>query len=193
MFEKLRAYLERKIPITDEQFEFIKTQFIPRIVKKNEFIIRAGEVVKHGIFVASGCLRTYLIDDSGKEHILQFSVEDWWTGDPNSLITGTPTSYFIEALEDSEVLLFDDAAMQRLLVYIPAMATPYVEGLQKHSAAKNKRLASSLSATAEERYEDFLKTYPNMAQRVPQHMIASYLGISPETLSRIRKQQSRKH
>jgi CRP-like cAMP-binding protein len=193
MFEKLRAYFERQIPITDDQFEFIKTQFIPRVVKKNEFIIRAGDVSKYGIFVVSGCLRTYTIDNKGKEHIIQFSVEDWWTGDPNSFKTGTPTPYFIEALEDSEVLLFDGTVMQKVIAYIPAMATPYVEGLQKHAAAKSQRLASSLSATAEERYEDFLKTYPNIAQRVPQHMIASYLGISPETLSRIRKQQSSKH
>ena len=193
MFEKLRAYFERKIPLTDEQFEFIKTQFIPRKVNKHEFLIRAGEVSKYGIFVASGCLRTYTIDDKGKEHTLQFSVEDWWTGDPASFMSGTPTPYFIEALEDSEVLLFEDSAMQRVVTHVPEMATHYVAGLQKHAAAKTKRLASSLGAKAEERYEEFLKTYPKMAQRVPQHMIASYLGISPETLSRIRKQQSTKH
>lgn len=192
MFGKLRAYFERKIPITDGQFEFIKTQFTPRIVKKHEFIIRAGEVARHGIFVVSGCLRTYTIDNKGKEHILQFSVEDWWTGDPNSLKTGTPATYFIEALEDTEVLLFDDSCMHRLIAHIPAMAKEWVDGVQKHSAAENKRLTSSLSATAEERYDDFLKTYPTIAQRVPQHMIASYLGISPETLSRVRKQRSRK-
>ena len=192
MLEKLRAYFERKIPITDEQFEFLKTVWIPRIVKRHEFVIRAGEVAKHGIFVVSGCLRTYTIDDKGKEHILQFSVEDWWTGDHNSYMTGTPTSQFIEALEDSEVLLFDDPSMQRLIAHIPAMAKQWIEGVQRHSAAESKRIASSLSATAEERYEDFLKKYPTMTQRVPQHMIASYLGISPETLSRIRKQRSRK-
>ena len=192
MFEKLRAFIERNIPLTDEQFEFLKTQFIPRQVKKHEFLLRAGEVVKHGIFVASGCLRNYTIDDKGKEHILQFSVEDWWTGDLSSFISGTPTSHFIEALEDSEVLLFEDASLQRLLSHIPALASLYSRGLQKSSAAKTNRIASSLAATAEERYEEFLKTYPTLQQRVPQHMIASYLGISPETLSRIRKQRSRK-
>ena len=192
MLEKLREYFERKIPITDEQFEFIKTVFISRIVKKHEFLIRAGEVARHGIFVVSGCLRTYTIDNKGKEHILQFSVENWWTGDQNSYMTGTPTSQFIEALEDSEVLLFDDTSMQRMIAHIPAMAKPWIEGVQRHSDAESKRLASTFSSTAEERYEDFLKKYPTMTQRVPQHMIASYLGISPETLSRIRKQQSRK-
>jgi CRP/FNR family transcriptional regulator, anaerobic regulatory protein len=191
MFEKLRAFFERSVPITDEQFEFIKALFIPKKVKKHEFLIREGGIAKYGIFVASGCLRTYSIDNKGKEHILQFSVENWWTGDRNSFMTGTPTTYFIDAIEDSEVLLFDDKAIQKAIEYVPGMAAQYQEALQKHAAVKDKRIVSSLSATAEERYDDFLKTYPSVAQRVPQHMIASYLGISPETLSRIRKQHSR--
>lgn len=192
MFEQLRAFFERSVPITDEQFDFVKAQFIPKPVKKNEFLLREGEVAKYGMFVASGCLRTYTIDDKGKEHILQFSVENWWTGDMDSLMNGTPTSYFIEAIEDAEVLLFNNTSLQKVFASIPALAAQYQEGLQNHAAAKNKRIVSSLSATAEQRYDDFLKIYPSIAQRVPQHMIASYLGVSPETLSRIRKQQSHK-
>ena len=193
MFEKLRAFFERSVPLTDEQFDFIKSQFTPRIVKKYEILVRAGEVAKFGIFVASGCLRTYTIDDKGKEHILQFSVENWWTGDLNSYVTSTPTIYNIDALEGSEVLLFSDIALQKVMTYVPAMAEHYQSGLQKSASAKNQRIVSALSATAEERYDSFLKTYPTIAQRVPQHMIASYLGISPETLSRIRKQLSLRH
>ena len=193
MFEKLRAFFERSVPLTDEQFDLIKNQFTQRKLKKYETLIRAGEVAKFGIFVASGCLRTYTIDNKGKEHILQFSVENWWTGDLNSFVTSTPTIYNIDALEDSEVLLFSDAAMQKVMSYVPAMAEYYQSGLQKSTSAKNERIVASLSATAEERYDSFLKTYPTIAQRVPQHMIASYLGISPETLSRIRKQHSVKH
>ena len=193
MFEKLRTFFERSVPITDEQFDFIKSQFTPRKVKKYEILLRAGEICKFGIFVASGCLRTYTIDDKGKEHILQFSVENWWTGDLSSFVTSTPTIYNIDALEDSEVLLFGDTALQKVMSYVPAMAAQYQAGLQKSAGAKNQRIVSSLSATAEERYDSFLKTYPTIAQRVPQHMIASYLGISPETLSRIRKELSRKH
>lgn len=192
MFEKLRAFFERSVPITDEQFDLIKTQFIPKKVKKYEFLIREGEIAKYGIFVASGCLRTYTIDNKGKEHILQFSMENWWTGDRDSFLAGSPTPYFIDAIEDSEVLLFEDNSIQRVLAYIPEMAVQFQLGLQKSAAAKNKRILSSLSATAEERYDNFLKTYPTIVQRVPQHMIASYLGISPETLSRIRKQRSRR-
>ena len=193
MFEKLRAFFERSVPITDEQFDFVKSQFTHRKVKKHEILLRAGEICKFGIFVASGCLRTYTIDDKGKEHILQFSVENWWTGDMKSFIASTPTVYYIDALEDSDVLLFDDAAMQKVVKCVPGMAEQYQTGLQKSASAKNERIVASLSATAEDRYNSFLKTYPTIAQRVPQHMIASYLGISPETLSRVRKQLSRKH
>ena len=193
MFEKLRAFFERSVPITDEQFDFIKSQFTPRKVKKHEMLVRAGEICKFGIFVASGCLRTYTIDDKGKEHILQFSVENWWTGDMNSFITSTPAIFNVDALEDSDVLLFDNTAIQNVTSSVPGLPELFQMGLQKSTSAQNKRIAATLSATAEERYDSFLKTYPTIAQRVPQHMIASYLGISPETLSRIRKQLSRKH
>jgi len=191
MIEKLRSFFERSFPITDEQFEFIKAMFIPKKVKKGEFLLREGEMTRYSIFVASGCLRTYTIDDSGKEHILQFSPENWWTGDM-SFTSNVPSKCFIEALEDSDVLLTEMSSIQKLNKYIPQSAAQYETALQKSMEAKNQRIISSLSATAEERYNDFLKKYPSLVQRVPQHMIASYLGISPETLSRIRKQQSLK-
>jgi len=191
MLEKLRAFFERQFPVTDEQFEFIKTQFIPKKVKKGEFLLREGDITRYSIFVASGCLRTYTIDDTGKEHILQFSPENWWTGDM-SFTSNVRSRCFIDALEDSEVLLTEPSSIQKLNQYIPQSAVHYQAALQKSMEAKNQRIVASLSETAEERYNDFLKKYPSLVQRVPQHMIASYLGISPETLSRIRKQQSHK-
>jgi len=191
MLEKLRAFFERQFPVTDEQFEFIKTQFIPKKVKKGEFLLREGDMTRYSIFVASGCLRTYTIDDTGKEHILQFSPENWWTGDM-SFTSNVRSRCFIDALEDSEVLLTEPSSIQKLNQYIPQSAVYYQAALQKSMEAKNQRIVASLSETAEERYNDFLKKYPSLVQRVPQHMIASYLGISPETLSRIRKQQSHK-
>jgi CRP/FNR family transcriptional regulator, anaerobic regulatory protein len=191
MYEKLRSFFERSFPVTDEQFEFIKSQFIPRKVRKGEFLLREGEMARHSIFVATGCLRTYTIDDTGKEHILQFSPENWWTGDM-SFRSDVPSRFFIEALEDSEVLLTELSSIQKLNERIPESAAQYQAALQRSMEAKTERIVSSLSATAEERYNDFVKKYPSLLQRVPQHMIASYLGISPETLSRIRKQQSQK-
>jgi CRP-like cAMP-binding protein len=193
MFEKLHSFFERKgFLVTGEQFEFIKALFIPKKVKKGEFLLRAGDKVMYGMFVASGCLRTYTIDNKGKEHILQFSPEDWWTGDMNSWVNDLPSQFFIDAIEDSEILFFDNVSLQKLNKYIPESAAMYETALQKSLVATNQRIISSLTATAEERYNEFLKKYPSLIQRVPQHMIASYLGVSPETLSRIRKQQSRK-
>jgi len=193
MFEKLHSFFERKgLLLADEQFEFIKALFIPKKVQKGEFLLRAGDMAKYGMFVASGCLRTYTLDSKGKEHILQFSPQDWWTGDMGSMVNNLPSQWFIDAVEDSEILLFDDTALQKLNRYIPQSAAMYETALKKSLVAQNQRIISTLTATAEERYNEFLKKYPSLLQRVPQHMIASYLGVSPETLSRIRKLQSRK-
>jgi CRP-like cAMP-binding protein len=191
MFDKLSTYFESNTPITDEQFDIMKTLFTPKKVIKGEFILREGQMNKHSIFVAAGCLRTYTIDKTGKEHIVQFSPENWWTGDI-SFKKDVPSQCFIEALEDSEILLADIDSLPKLIVHIPALATFYQAALQKSAAAKNERIVSALSSSAEERYNDFVKKYPSLLQRVPQHMIASYLGISAETLSRIRKKQSPK-
>jgi CRP-like cAMP-binding protein len=192
MFEILRTYLEQRFPITDEEFNLMSQLFIPKRLKKGEFLVREGEVVKYAAFVTKGCLRSYVIDNKGKEHIVQFAPETWWLNDSESMRNGTPTIYFIDALEDSEVLLVDGHSHLKIIENVPGYASAFQAGVQKHAAAKDKRIVASLTATAEERYNNFLITYPSIAQRVPQHMLASYLGITPETLSRIRKQLSRK-
>ena len=191
IFEKLRAFLERSVSVTDEQFELIKPLFSPRKVKKGHLLLHEGDMTKHDVFVASGCLRTYTIDNNGKEHIIQFSTENWWTGDL-SFNRNVPAQCFIEALEDSEILIAEGSSLEKMIEYIPAMGSFYRAALQRSAAAKNERIVSALIKTAEERYDDFMKKYPSLMQRIPQHMIASYLGISPETLSRIRKQRARR-
>jgi CRP-like cAMP-binding protein len=192
MFEKLRAYFEAHIKLSDEQFDKMKSAFIPRKMKKGEFLQREGEIARYGAFVTAGCLRSYVIDEKGREHIIQFAPENWWIGDMGSVMKNEPSRFFIEAIENSDVLLSDFVSQQRLMEQFPEYAAQYRQGIQRHTAAKDKRIIATLSATAEERYHDFLKAYPTIAQRVPQHMVASYLGLTPETISRIRKQMAKK-
>jgi CRP-like cAMP-binding protein len=192
-FDRLRAYFQHRAMVTDDEFAFMETQFIARTLPAGEFMQRAGEVPTQGAFVASGCLRSYIIDARGKEHIVQFAPENWWLSDAGSMMSGTPTQYFIDAVEDSELLLIDAASHMRIIERVPGYAASFRTGLQRQAAAKDQRIVNALSTSAEERYEDFLRTYPSIAQRVPQWMLASYLGVSPETLSRVRKARSQSH
>jgi len=191
-FDVLQKYLKARAEFTDEEFDFMRAMFVSRTLHPNEPLQRAGEIAKHAAFVARGCLRSYVIDSKGKEHIVQFAPENWWLADSISLATQTPSQYFIDAIEDSEVLLIEPASHETLVNRIPGYAAAFRTGLQKHAAAKDQRIVNSLSTTAEERYRDFLTMYPSIAGRVPQWMIASYLGVSPETISRIRKKFARK-
>ena len=170
----------------------MRTVFVPRTLAAGEFLQRGGEVASHAAFVARGCLRSFVIDAKGKEHVVQFAPEQWWLADSTSLNTGVPSPYFFAAIEDTDLLLVDARGQQQMVDRIPGYTQAMRTGLQKHAAAKDLRIVKTLSATAEERYVDFLATFPTIASRVPQWMLASYLGVSPETVSRIRKQLSRK-
>ena len=191
-FDVLRSYLAARAAFTDDEFEAVRAAFVDRKLAAGDFLQRAGDVARYAAFVASGCLRSYVIDQKGKEHIVQFAPETWWLADANSLNNGTPSTYFYDAIEESELLLVDGPSHQRIVDGVPPYAAAFRAGLQKHAAAKDHRIASALSSSAEERYLEFIETYPSIAQRVPQFMLASYLGVSPETVSRIRKNLSRK-
>ena len=190
-FGVLRAYLEARASFTHAELQFVRTKFVMAHLRERDFLQRAGAVAQYGAFVARGCLRSYTIDAKGKEHIVKFAPETWWVADNVSLINGTPSEYFIDALEDSDLLLIDPKSHDMLADTVPGYAAAYRKGLQRHAAAKDKRIVSSLSATAQERYLQFLETYPSLAARVPQWMLASYLGVSPETVSRIRRKLAR--
>ena len=191
-FGVLRSYLEARAAFTDADFEIVRGAFLQKRLAAGEFLQRAGDVAGHAAFVAIGCLRNFVIDEKGKEHIVQFAPETWWLADSQSLNNRTPSRYFIDAIEDSEVLLIDGPSHQRIVDSVPSYSAAFRSGLQRHNAAKDERIVSSLSATAEERYLEFQRTYPSILQRVPQTMLASYLGMTPETLSRIRKGLSRR-
>jgi CRP-like cAMP-binding protein len=191
-FNILRTYLESRATFTEGEFDLMRSLFQPTSLLSGDFLQRAGEQAKYAAFVANGCLRSYTIDGKGKEHIVQFAPETWWLADAVSLMSKSPSQYFMDAIEDSDLLLIDAPSHQHVIDTVPGYAAAFRGGLQKHAAAKDQRIVHSLSASAEERYLAFLQMYPSIVRRVPQWMVASYLGISPETLSRIRKDLSRK-
>ena len=190
--EVLRAYLEARGSFTSDELRFIRSMFVPMTLRAGDFLQRAGAPARHSAFVAKGFLRTYTIDADGKEHIVKFAPETWWVTDLVSLNTGAASEYFVQAIEDSDLLVTDMKSHETIVETVPGYAAAYRKGLQKHTAAKDKRIVSSLSASAQDRYLQFLETYPTLIARVPQWMLASYLGVTPETVSRIRRKLTQK-
>ena len=192
-FDTLCEYLAaRGAVFTAAERAVLADAFAPATVPAGGFVLQAGEVASDAFFLARGCLRVYVIDARGREHVVQFLPEQWWWSDGASLTTGVPSQYFVQAIEDSELLRIDGRSHQRLLDRVPAFAATFQAGIQRHNAAKDARIVTALSATAAERFAAFLATYPSIAQRVPQYMIASYFGLTPETLSRLRARAARR-
>lgn len=162
-------------------------------VAKHEFLLREGDVCNQTFFVESGLLRMFSIDKNGKEHIIQFAPENWLISDRSSLYFNEKSKYYIEAVEDSEILLLKSDFFAKLNQVFPSTAHNNDLLLHKHIRNLQNRVNSLLAETAEERYMNFIKMYPNILLRVPQWMVASYLGITPESLSRVRKELARKN
>lgn len=185
-------YLKDKFPINDDELEMFRQVCSVKKLRRRQYLLQEGDVWNKNAFVSKGVLRTYRVDEKGVEHIIQFSIENWWAGDRQSYHTGLPSTFNIEALEDSEIVLIPKADFDRLQVEIPKFGEFTRVLLERSFIASQNRIHASISYTAEEKYADFIKTYPDITNRIPQHMIASYLGISPETISRIRNHMVRK-
>lgn len=190
MFELFLASVKEHISITEDEFNFCKTLFIPKKLRKRQYLLQEGDVSRYTSFVEKGMLRTFTVDDKGNEPVLQFSMEGWWVTDLYSFLTDEPSRYNIEALEDCELLLITKPSWDILLEKVPAFERYFRILIQNNLIATQRRLISSLTESAEEQYTKLVASFPTCLQRVPQHMIASFLGITPETLSRIRSQMA---
>lgn len=191
MFELLFQKFDEKIQLTEEEKQLSRSFFIPKKLRKRQYLLQEGDVCKYAAFVEKGLLRSYTVNEKGIEHITQFAYEGWWIADQYSFLSGEPSAYNIEAMEDCELLLLSKVAEEQMLEQIPKLERYFRILLQNNLIATQKRLASSLSQSAEERYNDLIKACPEtLPHRIPQHMLASFLGITPETLSRIRKQMT---
>lgn len=192
MHDILLKNLARFIELTPEEIEYLLSVLQLKKLRKRQYLLQEGDVCKIQGFVVKGCLRVYEVDAKGTEHIVQFAPEDWWVGDIYSFYTGEKSQYNIDALEDSELYIFDHKMMEDLYTRIPKMERYFRLLMQNALIALSRRVLSSMSKSAAERYDDFIQRYPQIEQRVPNHQIASYLGIKPESLSRIRRHQSEK-
>jgi len=192
MFDVFRNYISDKAKLTEKELDTIKSVSFLKKIRKRQYLLQEGDVWQYSAFVCKGCVRMYRIGQDDTEHIMRFSVETWWVGDRESYATGQPAKNNIDALEDSEILMWTKENFQALLKEIPEL-NAFIERLIARSLiASQDRIFSAISYTAEEKYQNFLKTYPDIFNRVPLHMIASYLGVSRETLSRIRSQFNHK-
>jgi CRP-like cAMP-binding protein len=188
VLDSLIDTIRKTIALTEKDIEVFKTHCKIKKLKKRQFFLQEGDVCKYAGFVSKGCLKTYTIDTNGVEHIFQIAIEGWWVSDMYSHLTGEPANYNIEALEDCELIIMDIEARERIFNEVPNYERFHRILLERNYVATQRRLNSMLSNSAEERYLTFIEKYQLIVQRVPQNIIASYLGIAPESLSRIRKQ-----
>lgn len=189
--QPLLKYIDRFVKLSQEEQQILSEKVSIRKYLKGHYVVQNGDVCKHESYVLSGCLKTFYIDQEGKEHIVMFAVEDWWTADLGSFITQTPADYNVQCLEDSVLVQLAYYDLEKLYVEIPKLERFFRIIIQKAFVASQKRVIHNFSLTAKERYLQFRARYPDIEQRVPQYMIASYLGMTKEFLSKIRRQESK--
>ena len=190
MYQQLLNYINTysTLPLTVAEEELIKAAFKPKKLRKKQYFLQEGDVCKYTAFIIKGAMRQYSVDEKGVVHVVHFFIENYWASDRESMILLSPSAFNIDAWEDTEILMITRAEMFDLMSKI----SPLVEMIrlmdERNAIANQRRLNSTISSTAEKRYEEFASHHPQFIQRFPQHLIASFLGITKETLSRIRKQ-----
>jgi len=192
MYELILSNIAKHIQLTNDEIALFTSLLRHRKIRKRQYLLQAGDINQFENFVIKGCLRAYTVDARGEEHIAMFGLAGWWISDMYSFLTNTPATQNIDALEDSEVFSIERSDLDKLYEQVPKFNKLFLKLLQNAFVAHQRRILASISQTAEQQYMDFVTKYPSIEQRVPQHQIASYLGLSPETISRIRRSQAQK-
>ncbi len=186
----LLAHIRRHVPLPEADADTVVSWIHEKPVKRKDWLLRAGEICTQESFIVKGCFRTIVTNQDGHEHVLFFCVENWWASDLSSFLTQTPATMSIQALEDSQLLQLSKAGFDTLNAETPRFADYFRILFQNSFIAQQRRVVQNLSLTAAERYEVFLQTWPALEHRIPQKEIASYLGITPEFLSLIRRKRA---
>jgi CRP-like cAMP-binding protein len=186
MYQVLKESFQEHVSLTDEEWEMCKNNFRPKRMLKRQFLLQEGDVCRELAFVEKGALYSYTVDSKGNQHVIRFAFEGWWMANLQSFFTGKPTTLNIEVLEDSELLMLDRKNHEKLLDEIPAYERYHRIIVQNAYVALQQRAENALGLTAEEKYSRLIEQNPEFMNRVPLNLVASYLGMSPETLSRVR-------
>ena len=192
MFDTINNHMLRCGPLNKEELDFFDDLLEYKKIPKKNILLHEGEVCNFEAYIIKGCIRTYYIDEKGIEVTLQFAIEDWWVSDIASFHEHTASNMFIETLEDCELLVLNPQTKETALAKVPKLERVFRLMVQRNLSVLQGRLFKTIATSGEEKYLDFIKRYPTIPQRVAQHYIASYLGISPEFLSKIRTRLSKK-
>jgi len=186
MYPELLAHINNFVKLTPCEEGLLCDKIEPKKVRKKEFLLEAGKHCHGNYFVVKGCMRLYFINTKLNEQILQFGIENWWITDQDSLMTGRPANCYIQAIEPSELLLLPEKKRAELVEQIPHLESYFRIMMQKAYVAAQRRIGFIFNQTEEERYRSFVSQFPGFVQRIPQYMLASYLGFTPQFLSRMR-------
>ncbi len=192
MYELIDKNISKHIDLAKEELDLFHSMLTVKKFKKKEFLLQQGEVCHFTGFITKGCIKNYVLDEKGNEFILYFAIEDWWVGDISSFFEQIPGTLFIQTVEDTELLMLDYRKSEQLFKEIPKFERHFRILIQRSLTTLQQRFYNTLAKPAEERYLEFLKKYPQVVQRVPQQLIASYIGVTPEFLSKVRHKLAKK-
>lgn len=187
MKEQIKRYFSRYVDFSDTEIDEIYSKLIPKIVQKKDYILREGQVCKSNYFIITGLVRSFYIDNKGNEKITLFALENWWVTNMESFINKTPSLSSIQALEKTQLLLIDKGELEKLYISIPKLERLFRIITENMLIAIQRKNDIYLQMKSKDRYNHLIKHFPNFIQRVPQYMIASYLEITPEYLSELRR------
>jgi len=189
MYPNLIKHIRKIVELEDDSIKVLTKYVKPLTLKKKDFLLNEGQICRSIYFVEKGCLRMYFINDKSGEQITQFALDNWWISDFLSFIDNKPSEYFIQAVEKSEILSIDERSLDEMLKELPQMERYFRIIMQRAWAASQQRIKYMYDLSKEEYYIHFCTSFPEFVQRVPQYMIASYLGLTPEYVSELRKKK----